>query len=69
VTDTGIPFADGDDPDDAWSAGDTVLQLLPVLRRRVLYAMLALDHDRDTRLLSIADDIEWLRQRLENGEP
>jgi hypothetical protein len=37
AADTGIPFADGDDPDDAWDASDPPDQRAAVLVRRIMW--------------------------------
>lgn len=68
VTDTGEPFADGDDPDDAWNATDPVVTLLTLIARRIVYASWRPSEDRTARLLSIAEDVTRLRDRLELGD-
>jgi len=62
------PAVFGDyDPDDAWSAGDTVIEQLRVIGERIAWVV---DHRDDIteRVQRIVDDIAFIRGRVIGGD-
>ena len=55
------------DPDDAWDAGDPVIEQLRILGRRVAWII---DHRDDiaARVQRIVDDLEAIRARVVAGD-
>lgn len=60
----GEPFADGDDPDDAYDASDPIAECLTVIVRRIGYVRARSTGDLADRLDAVRSDVGLLVSRL-----
>lgn len=67
MSDSPIPFADGDDPEDAYDASDTIAEQLANLDRRLLFIVLRpgiSSSERGARLQRVREDLQRIAERI-----